>query len=68
MTPITLDRALEDAITVRASELLSVKQYAHMMQLDPQTVYRRIWTGRQKGVVRDADGQYRIDVVAAFRA
>lgn len=55
------------AIEERRAELLSVKEYAALVRMDPQTVYRRIWRGDQPGVVR-VGGQYRIDVQAQPRA
>lgn len=58
---------IEAAINARREELLTVKQYAQMVGVDQQTVYRRIWSGRQRGVCRDAEGQYRIDVCVALQ-
>lgn len=54
----------EHAIEARAEELLTVKEFARLVSLDQQTVYRRIWHGRQLGAVR-VGGRWRIDVAIA---
>ena len=33
--------------------LLTVKEFAALVRKDPQTIYRRIWAGRQPGAIRD---------------
>lgn len=33
--------------------LLTVKEFAAVVRKDPQTIYRRVWSGTQPGAVRD---------------
>lgn len=56
-----------DAIRQRGDELLTVKEYAHIAELHPDSVRRRIRQGQQPGVVR-VGGQWRIDLAAALVA
>lgn len=65
MIAISVDHARQDAIAVRASELLTVKEYADMTRQHVESVRRRIRQGRQRGAVR-VDGQWRIDTRCAI--
>ncbi len=55
------------ALAARRLELLTVKEFATLLQLHPRSVYRRIWQGRQPGVLHFGR-EIRIDVVAATAA
>ena len=62
MTPITVGAgARESALLARKEELLTVKEYAFMLNLHPESVRRCIRAGRQRGAVR-VGGQWRIDL------
>ena len=54
----------EQAIAKRAEELLTVKEFATVMRMDPLTVYRLIWAGKLRGVYQ-AGAQIRIDITAS---
>lgn len=62
---IDVEQARADALRVRRAELLCVKEYAALVRRDPKTIYRRIWTGRQPGVVREGR-HYLIDLLVAL--
>lgn len=55
----------EALIEARSEELLTVKEFAAITRRNEQTIYRRIWSGRQQGALRDG-GQWKIDVCVAF--
>lgn len=48
------------------SGLLTVKEFAGLVRLDPFTIYRRIWANRQPGVIR-IGRNIRIDGAIALR-
>lgn len=56
----------EALIAARASELLTVKEFAQLIRVDPMTVRRRIWKGQEPGAVY-ACGQWRIDITVSLR-
>lgn len=60
----TAETTRGEVIQARREELLTVKEYAHLVRCDPMTVYRRIWSGRQAGVVRVGPRDIRIDLAA----
>lgn len=45
--------------------LLTVKEFADLIRVNPLTIYRRIWRGRQAGVCR-FDRDIRIDAAVAI--
>lgn len=66
MTPIRTENARQDAIEARREELLTVKEFAWMVQMNPEYVRQRIRSGRQPGAIR-VGGQWRIDVSIAIQ-
>lgn len=65
MTPIPNDAgAREAAILARRDELLTVKEYAFIIEEHPESVRRRIRAGKQPGALR-VGGQWRIDLAVA---
>lgn len=56
----------EQLVTARRDELLTVKEFASLMRMHERTIYRRIWSGSQAGVVR-CGGQWRIDACSFLR-
>ena len=52
-------------IEARARELLTVKEFAQLVRVDPMTVRRRIWRGAQPGAVRLC-GRWRVDLTVAI--
>lgn len=65
MTPINPEHARTSAIEARREELLTVKEYAFMIEQHPDSVRRRIRAHRQVGAVR-VGGQWRIDAAIAL--
>lgn len=63
---ISTQKHRSDAIEARRRELLTVKEFAFLINRHPQTIYRRIYRNRQPGVVRDGTEIF-IDVVLALR-
>lgn len=47
------DPARVAALKAQQAKLLTVKEYAYVVRVNPQTIYRRIWSGRQRGVHYD---------------
>jgi len=60
----TTENARNDALCLRLQELLTVKEFAYLANLHPESVRRRIRLGCQPGAVR-LGGQWRIDVAVA---
>lgn len=51
-----LDATSPPDLDRRRAQLLTVKQYAHVAQLHPASVWRRVRAGRQPGVHRVGGG------------
>jgi excisionase family DNA binding protein len=62
MTPVTTANARVSAVSARRDELLTVKEYAHVMRLHVKSVYRLISGNRIPGVVRVTPREIRIDM------
>jgi len=50
------ERARELELERRRARLLTVKEYAHLARMNPESVWRRVREGRQTGVHRVAGG------------
>lgn len=64
MTPVLTVGPRASAMMARRDELLTVKEYAHLMRINLKSVYRRIYMNNQPGVVRFGR-EIRIDLSVA---
>jgi hypothetical protein len=62
---ISTEHAREEALRDRRAELLTVKEFAFLLKEQPESVYKRIQRGKQRGVIRFG-GTIRIDLQACI--